>query len=116
MEEIVIGPSSAESIVAVGKISGTETLVSQSSQLDYAFRHIRSIRRGIGRRLSGVIRKSFRRVANAAPDPPAEELDDRLRVPLEELLETIDLAEVQSVSSDTKGVPASWVGRFRPRT
>jgi hypothetical protein len=115
VEEIVIGPLSAASIVAVGKISGAEALVSQSGQFDNAFRHIRSIRRGIGRRLSSVVRKSFRRVAGAAADPAPDDLEDRLRVPLEELLETIDLAEVQSVSTETKSVPASWVGRFRPR-
>jgi hypothetical protein len=113
VEEIVIGPLSQASIVAVGRISGTEVLVSQSRQFDYAFRHIRAIRRGIGRRLSGVIRKSFRQVASAAPDLTSDNLDDRLTVPLEELLETIDLAEVQSVSRDVTNVPASWIGRFR---
>jgi hypothetical protein len=115
VEEIVIGPLSVASIIAVGRISGVEVLVSQSNQFDDAFRRIRSIRRSIGRRLSSIVRKSFVRQAGAVPEAPFDDLDDRLKVPLEELLETIDLAEVESVSSDAKSVPISWVGRLRKR-
>lgn len=109
VEDISIGPLTTGSIVAVGKVSGTDLLVAQGHQFDNAFRQIRAVRRGLGRRLSTIIRMSSSRSSG----PPSGELDEHLRVPLEELLDTIDLAEVLSVSTDTVNVPASWVGRFR---
>ena len=88
-------------------------MVHQAKEFDRAFHRIRSIRQGIGRRLNGAIRRSFRHFAEGTPDQSAEQLDDRLRIPLDELLETIDLAEVISVGSHVEMLPPHRVGRLQ---
>ena len=113
IQDQVIGPEKVSSIVAVGRVSGSPEVVHQAKEFDRAFHRIRSIRQGIGRRLNGAIRRSFRHFAEGTPDQSAEQLDDRLRIPLDELLETIDLAEVISVGSHVEILPPHRVGRLQ---
>ena len=97
IQGLVIGPEKLESIVAVGKVINDNALVDGARQFDRAFRKIRGIRQGIGRRLSTAIRRSFEHLDIEGLSPPSDDLDDTLGLPLDELLETIDLAEVVEV-------------------
>lgn len=112
MHEQVIGPEAVESIEAVGQVSGSGALVAQAKRFDAAFRSIRAIHQGIGRRLSGAIRQSFRHLHFGEVKTRVERLDDRLGIPLDELVETVDLAEVLSVGSATEKKSAQVVNRF----
>ncbi|MCA1642184.1 MAG: DrmE family protein, partial [Acidobacteria bacterium] len=113
VQDYVIGPDEVSSIIAVGRASGSEALVRQAKQFDAAFRRIRGIRQGIGRRLNSTIRKSFRHFTEGTVEPGAYQLDERLGIPLDELLETIDLAEIISVNKQEKRIALHHVGRFR---
>lgn len=115
MNDQVIGPEAVESIEAVGRISGSTALVSQSKKFDRAFRQIRGVHQGIGRRLSTAIRNSFHHLEFGESKHPAVKLDDRLNIPLDELLETVDMAEIRSISTTTEKKPPQIVGRFTPR-
>ncbi len=112
VENQVIGPETKESITAVGRVSGVDVLVRKAKEFDAAFETIRSIRRGIGRRLSAAIRRSFKHFAEGEPDQIRGELDERLGIAVDELIETIDLAEVVSVPAAVDRVPPQFVGRF----
>jgi hypothetical protein len=114
-----LGPESVASIAAVGRTSGTEILVSDARAFDRSFRRIRGIHQGIGRRLSTAIRAAFRQAAEVgragrAADP-RDELEDRLGLPLDELLDTVDFMRVTRVSSQTENVQPYRVRRFNPR-
>lgn len=108
----IIGPEAISSILAVGEISQSPSVVRQATQFDRAFRKIRAIRQGIGRRLSAAIRRSFAHFAAVEREQAGETLDERLGLPLEELIETIDLAEVVAVSNQVQRVPPHWIGRL----
>lgn len=114
VDEYVIGPESISSIIAVGKVSGSSSLVDHAKDFDRAFRQIRGVRQSIGRRLNAAIRASFRHVAEGIPEAPSDGLDQRLAIPVEELVETIELAEVVSVSRVVEMVAPHVVGRLRP--
>lgn len=113
VQDQVIGPENVSSIVAVGLVSGSDVLVREAKKFDSAFRYIRSIRQGIGHRLNSAIRRSFKHAADGISDQTGDQLDDRLGFPLDELLETIDLAEVVSVGKLTEMVAPHRVGRIR---
>jgi hypothetical protein len=113
VKEQVIGPEARSSMVAVGHITGSSMLVRQAGDFDRAFRTIRGIRQGIGRRLNTTIRKSFTHFAGGLPEEATSQLDERLGLPLDELLETIDLAEVIEVFPDPERTPIDIAGRFR---
>jgi hypothetical protein len=108
----VIGPEKQSSIVAVGRLARADALVTQAKEFDRAFKKIRGIHQGIGRRLSSAIRKSFqhKQIESRAE---AENLDDSLGLPLDELLDTIDLAEVIAIDGNIRLVPAPLTDRFR---
>jgi len=110
----VIGPDEISSILAVGRASGVEVMVSQARDFDRSFRRIRGIRQAIGQRLNNTIRKSFKTVAEGAVDAHAYQLEDRLGIPVDELIETIDLAEVISVNQQHERIPFQSVGKFQP--
>lgn len=109
--DAVIGPEDVASIRAVGRAAGSAELVRLAPDLDKAFRRMRGIRQGIGRRLSGLIRDAFHLAADQTrSDAPT--LEENLQLPLEELLETIDLARVVGVGTATE-VPPQWLRRWR---
>ena len=108
----VIGPEAIESIEAVGTISGSQVLVAQAKHFDKAFRSIRVIHQGIGRRLSETIRLSFRHLNFIGADTSPEKLDERLGIPLDELIETVDLAEILAIGNTTEKKSGRIVNRF----
>jgi hypothetical protein len=112
--DYVIGPDEISSIVAVGRVSGVSVMVRQAKEFDQSFRRIRGIRQAIGQRLNNTIRKSFKTFAEGSVDPYAFQLEDRLGIPVDELLETIDLAEVISINKQEQRMPFHSVGRFQP--
>ncbi len=114
VQDQVIGPDNIASIVAVGRVSGIESLVHQAKAFDQTFRDIRSIRQGIGRRLNSAIRRHFKHFAERMPEVSKDTLDSRLGLPLDELLETIDLAEVITVGDHIEKIISHRVGRIRP--
>lgn len=108
----VIGPEDEASITAVGKVLESPRIVKLAPELHRAFRQIRGIRQGIGRRLSGLIRRAFHLAAtDAARDDTG--LDERLLLPLDELLESVDLARVLAIA-ESADVPSAWLRRWRP--
>jgi hypothetical protein len=111
----VIGPEAVTSIQAVGKLSGSQSLMNQAKKFDRAFRQIRSIHQGLGRRLSTAIRRSFRHLKFRETKNSVAKLDDHLGVPLDELLESVDLLEVLSVGRHTEKKAPQMVGRFISR-
>jgi hypothetical protein len=111
--DYVIGPDEISSIVAVGRVSGVSLMVRRAKEFDRSFRRIRGIRQAIGQRLNNTIRKSFKTFAEGSVDPYAFQLEDRLGIPVDELLETIDLAEVISINKQEQRMPFHSVGRFQ---
>jgi len=112
MHDEVIGPEAVASIQAVGQVSGSAALVGQAKQFDRAFRHIRAIHQGIGRRLSTAIRESFKHLSFGQHKTKLENLDDHLGIALDELLETVDLAEIRAISPAAEKRGPQIVGRF----
>jgi len=91
----VMAPGSVESIKAVGLYVGDRDLVDNAAIYDKMFNQIRSIHRVIGRQLNGHILKLFRNVklAQIVPEVP----EDPHGLPVQEVLETVDLLEVLAV-------------------
>jgi hypothetical protein len=108
----VMGPDHPSSIRAAGKLAGMDALERDAKDFDKAFQTIRSIHRALGRRLSHLIRQSSRFIADTEESAPKEALDDHIWLPVTELLETIDLAEVTARSPQTTPISPPWVGRF----
>lgn len=108
----IIGPETVESIKAVGIVAGNPAVAGQAKEFQRAFRKIRGLRRGIGHRLSNIIRASFKHLALGDAPPRSEALDDRLGIPFDELLESIDIAEVMAIRVPDDGLSGAQVGRF----
>ena len=108
----IIGPETAESIKAVGIVAGNPAVAGKANEFQKAFRKIRGLRRGIGHRLSNMIRTSFKHLALGAVPTRSEALDDRLGIPFDELLETIDIAEVTAIGAPPESIYNLQVGRF----
>ena len=107
-----IGPDSVGSIRAVGKLSGVDAVANNAKAFDAAFRRIRSVHQAIGRRLATAIRRSFHQFADTSVDAPAGELDEHLALPVAELLESIDFAEVLATSPQREVASPQQVGKF----
>ena len=108
-----IGPDSVGSIRAVGIVSGSEAVSNNAGDLDRAFRKIRALHQGVGRRLAGALRKSVKSFATTGMTSAPEDIDAHLRLPLAELIESIDFVEVLAVSADPILVSAGSSARFR---
>lgn len=93
VRDLVIGPGHVSSIEAVGRVSGVDVLVRNAKDFDRAFRVVRSIHQTLGRRLNAMIRRSFSRFGDVAESPVDSGLD-WMGLPLDELLETVDMLEV----------------------
>lgn len=112
LEGTTIGPDSIGSIQAIGKLSMMESIVIDAKEFDKAFRKFRSLHQGIGRRLAAAVRSSFRKFADASTDQQPTSLDLSLAVPIAELLDSMDFAEVMSLSKVPELLSPSQVGRF----
>jgi hypothetical protein len=98
--EQVIGPEALGSIRAVGIVSGNQMIVKQANDFDNAFRRIRGIRTSIGRLINVVIRQTFTSFGGIS-EVGMHNLDEKLLLPINELIETLDFAEVVSVESES---------------
>jgi hypothetical protein len=102
VENFVIGPEDIDSIVAVGRATHIGSLERNAKEFDRVFRRIRGLHQGLGRRLSSAIRERFRSVTGDALDSKTpgedEDLDLRLGIPLDEMLETIEFLEIVQIS------------------
>jgi hypothetical protein len=112
LEGTTIGPDSIGSIQAIGKLSMMDPIVTGAKEFDKAFRKFRSLHQGIGRRLAAAVRSSFRKFADASTDQQPTNLDPSLAVPIAELLDSMDFAEVISLSKVPEMLSPSQVGRF----
>lgn len=111
----VMGPDHVSSIRAAGSLVGMEALQRDASAFDKAFRTIRAIHQGLGRKLAGIIRKSSRHLVDEEEAKDDEVFGDHIWLPLNELLETVDLAEILGISDKLAGIPPFLVGRFLQR-
>lgn len=112
LHDEVIGPEDRKSITAVGHTISSNRLLALARDLDKSFERIRALRRGLGRRLSTIVRQTFKAAATDSGIANLEGLDPRLELPLAELLESVDLAEVTLVAA-SQAVPAHWSRRWR---
>ena len=101
----------ASKIAAVGTVVGDDALFREARAFDAAFRRIRGLRSGIGRRLSGAIRKTFHYQIGAGSGRDSREEGDEIGLPFEELAETIDIAQVLAITGREK-VPPHLVDRL----
>jgi hypothetical protein len=99
VQEERIGPDAIESIVAVGRITGVEEVADDAVKFDRAFRRLRGIRAGIGRRLNTALRGSFARAVSGAESnaDDSDTFDDQLDLPAAELIAAIDPSEILDV-------------------
>lgn len=115
IENYVIGPEDVKSIIAVGHLAEVDSLARNAKDFDRAFRRIRGIRQGIGRRLNTAIRQQFKNFASGvvtAAEDTGQALDSRLGLPLDELLETVEYLQVLSLSDSPVVISASELRRF----
>jgi hypothetical protein len=114
VKELAIGPEKLASIAAVGKILSDRALIDEARAFDRAFRQIRGLHQGLGRRLSGAILRSFRHLQFTGDAEPSDMLGDQLGLPVDELVESIELAEVLEVGKSAL-VPANTIDRLLRR-
>jgi hypothetical protein len=108
----VIGPDDFSSIKAVGEVSGIVALKEHPRDFDEAFQRIRGLHQGLGRRLMRAIRGAAGTLLDAENAPDSDTLTSYIWLPLNELLETVDLVEVIGVADHTQRVPAYRSGRL----
>jgi hypothetical protein len=104
-----MGPDDVSSIRAAGKLAGVDSLERNAQAFDKAFRTIRAIHQGVGRRLARMIRESSRYLVE---DEPSGSFGDHLWLPINELLETVDIAEVIERRDPPRAIPPYLAGRF----
>lgn len=112
----VIGPEARSSIIAVGKVSGSRVLVNEYNQFDQAFRTIRSIHQVLGRQLSSAIKKTFSTFIEGDMKETDIKLDNRLGLPLDELMECIEYLEVKAIFNNPEKLTTNLVNRFSSST
>jgi hypothetical protein len=106
----IIGPATEASIRAVGQLSGVKQLEDKSSEFDRAFRQMRGIHQGLGRRLSSAIRRAFRGLTGETE--AVNLLKNPLDLPIEEIAESIDMLEIAEADLTEQEVPSYCVGRL----
>jgi hypothetical protein len=109
----VMGPDDLSSIKAVGEVTGIQALVQHATKFDRAFRTIRGIHQALGRRLSRAIRHSAKAFVESEAGSEFDGLGEYMSLPLNELLETVDLAEVTGVGSGSRVAPYR-IGKLIP--
>ena len=113
VEDLVIGPETIESIIAVGKVSRIDAIARNGKEFDRAFRRIRGIHQSIGRRLNSAIRRSFARFAGGSDSVSDAESDDGLGLAIDEVVDTIELLEILDVEKTAEKVGGGLLGRFK---
>lgn len=113
VNDIVIGPEDVDSIVAVARVSGISEMSKHVKEFNNAFEDIRKLHRCIGRKVASAIRKSFKIVVNEDVTSLDEELQDYLDLPLNEIINAIEVVTVLDNSyPKTFGIVPSLTNRF----
>jgi hypothetical protein len=107
----VMGPDDVSSIQAVGEVTGIQPLVQHAAEFDRAFRTIRSIHQALGKRLSRAIHHSAKALIESDTGSEFDAFGDYVSLPVNELLETVDLAEITSVGNSSR-VAAYRIGKL----
>lgn len=106
----VIGPETEASIRAVGRLSGVARLENKAAEFDKAFRELRGIHQGLGRRLSSAIKRAFHGLAG---DKSLNLLENPMSLPIEEIAESIDLLEITAIDKGGYLMSQSAIGRLQ---
>jgi hypothetical protein len=112
VNDIVIGPEDVSSLAAVGAVSGISELSQRAQEFDKAFIDIRSLHRRIGRRVAKIIRKTFKVVATEEDIRADDNLQEYLGVPLTEIVNAVEVAEVTKINLSRDGIVPDFVGKF----
>jgi len=112
INDIVIGPEDVSSLIAVGEVSGILELSQRAQEFDNAFIDIRGLHRRIGRRVAKIIRKTFKIVASDEDASVDDNLQEYLGVPLTEIVNAIEVAEVTKIDFNQDGIVPDFVGKF----
>lgn len=110
----VMGPDDVSSIRAAGELAGIQSLQREAGDFDKAFRQIRALHQTLGRKLTRLIKQSSRYLVDDENSSEQDSLGDHIWLPVNELLETVDVAEVLSVNSEMQSTPPYKVGRLVP--
>lgn len=111
VNDVVIGPADVSSIVAIGSVSGVTELSRRSREFDKNFSRIRTFHRSVGRRVAHLVRNTFKKVAST-DEPLEDSFDSNLGIPLDEVVQSIDVCEVRSVSKINECINPDLVGVF----
>ncbi|MCP5003367.1 MAG: hypothetical protein GY941_05355 [Planctomycetes bacterium] len=112
VNDFVIGPEDLSSIIAVGNVSGILEMSNKAKKFDKTFSKIRSLHRSIGRRVASIIRNTFKIVATQEDINIDDDLEDYLGVPLNEIVDAVEIVEVLNITQAEEGIDPDLVGRF----
>lgn len=104
----VMGPTDISSIIAAGRLTGIASIERNAKELDNAFRTIRTIHQTLGRRLTRTIYESSRYLV----DEDEGEEKKALWLPVNEILDTVELAEICVRAQEARPIPPQVVGRL----
>lgn len=90
----VIGPETLGSIRAMGRLAGNHTVESEAEGFHRAFRTIRGIHQGIGRRLAAEMRRA---PTGGRDSGRRDAFSDRFGIAIDEVLAAVELATVEEV-------------------
>jgi hypothetical protein len=103
-----MGPTDISSIIAAGRLTGIASIERNAKELDNAFRTIRTIHQTLGRRLTRTIYESSRYLV----DEDEGEEKKALWLPVNEILDTVELAEICVRAQEARPIPPQVVGRL----
>ena len=109
----VMGPTDVSSIRAVGVLSGRKPIVDDVHGFDKAFKTIRKIHQALGRKLTQTITQTSRLLADEDSESNQRE---SLWLPVNDILDTVDLAEICEIGTSPALFPAQAVGKLIPNT
>jgi hypothetical protein len=103
----IMGPNDKSSIIAVGRVAKIDAIEKNAAAFDDAFHTIRTIHQTLGRKLT-------RTIHNSLIEGDDDNNADALWLPVSELLDTVDLAEILSRVPETRAIPPQLIGRLLP--
>jgi len=103
----IMGPNDLSSIVAVGRVSKSDAIEKNAAAFDSAFHTIRTIHQTLGRKL-------IRTIHDSLIEEDEGNNSDAFWLPVSELLDTVDLAEIRSQVPDLRAIPPQLIGRLLP--